>query len=366
MLLINDLLRHNQCIMEQLKDSIMTVLESGWYILGAQVKNFENEFAAFCETAHCISVANGTDALELALRALDVKQGDTVMTVANAGGYSTTAILAVGAIPQYVEIDAETLLMSVDHLNQLINIAKPRAIIITHLYGQVAPVDKILSIVEPYGIPVIEDCAQAHGARLQGRKVGSLAAMGCFSFYPSKNLGALGDGGAITTQDADIAARLQSLRQYGWKNKYEMIQKGGRNSRLDELQAAILRAKLPHLEKWNQRRYDISLQYIENIRHPLIKMQRIAQESYVGHLFVLRTSKRDALRAHLREHAILSEIHYPTPDYLQPAMQDLFVDITLPITENACAEILTLPCFPEMTDEEIRNVINCVNDWTIL
>jgi dTDP-3-amino-2,3,6-trideoxy-4-keto-D-glucose/dTDP-3-amino-3,4,6-trideoxy-alpha-D-glucose/dTDP-2,6-dideoxy-D-kanosamine transaminase len=363
MLLINDLHRHNLEIMDELKKTTISVLESGWYILGTQVKEFEKEFAAFCQTAHCISVANGTDALELSLRAIGIKQNDTVMTVANAGGYSTAAILGVGAMPRYVEIDHHTLMISVDHLEKMIRDEKPSAVIITHLYGQAAPMDKILSITSQYGIPVIEDCAQAHGATLNGRKVGAMGALGCFSFYPSKNLGALGDAGAIITNDSELDARVRGLRQYGWHNKYEATLSGGRNSRLDELQAAILRLKLTHLDKWNQRRYEISHQYKEGIQHPSITITPMEKGNFVGHLFVIRTPERDKLRQHLKENAIMSEIHYPTPDYLQPTLKDLFAGTSLPVTEKASAEILTLPCFPEMTDDEIHKVIHCVNNW---
>lgn len=363
MLMINDLLRHNQKIMSELSETITSVLESGWYVLGNQVKDFEREFALYCQTEHCVSVANGTDALELALRALDVGRGDKVITVANAGAYSTTAILAAGAMPVYVDIDADTLLLSLEHLRILINCGA-RAIVVTHLYGQAATMAEVLDLAAEYGIPVIEDCAQAHGAMLNGRRVGSFGALGCFSFYPTKNLGALGDGGAITTNDPVLAKRVQMLRQYGWQGKYEIALAGGRNSRLDELQAAILRVKLPYLDNWNQRRIEISQVYVEGIRHPLVTLPRIAAGSFVGHLFVVRSPRRDGLREHLKQNQIMSDVHYPIPDYRHPALATSFPGLNLPATERACGEILTLPCFPEMDDAEVHRVIDVVNGWS--
>ena len=211
MLMINDLLRHNQRLMNELHEASREVLESGWYVLGKHVKKFEEEFASFCQTNHCVSVANGTDALELALRALDVGDGDNVITVANAGAYSSAAIVSVGANPLYIDINDETLLLSLEDLRRQIN-SDTKAIVLTHLYGQAAPATEVVALATEYGIPVIEDCAQAHGAEINGRQVGSFGAIGCFSFYPTKNLGALGDGGAITTNDQDLAARVQMFR----------------------------------------------------------------------------------------------------------------------------------------------------------
>lgn len=363
MLMINDLLRHNKGVMSELSAEVTSVLESGWYVLGNQVREFEREFSSYCQTEHCVSVANGTDALELALRALDVGQGDKVISVANAGAYSTTAILAVGATPMYVDIDSNSLLLSIEDLRRLIN-REIKAIIVTHLYGQAAPVDEVLNLAAEYGIPVIEDCAQAHGAMLNGRRVGSFGALGCFSFYPTKNLGALGDGGAITTNDDALAKRVQMFRQYGWQSKYEIALVGGRNSRLDEMQAAFLRVKLPYLDKWNQRRFEISQLYVAGIRHSLVTLPRIVAGSFVGHLFVVRSPQRDGLREHLKQNQIMSEVHYPIPDYRQPAFAALFQGVSLSATEWTCGEILTLPCFPEMIDAEVQRVIDVVNAWS--
>lgn len=360
--MINDLLRHNENIMNELLEATSSVLRSGWYVLGKQVEKFEKNFATYCQTKHCISVANGTDALELALRALDVGSGDKVISVANAGAYSTTAILGVGALPIFVDININTLLLSLEHLRELIA-GKPKAIIVTHLYGQAASMDEILALAAEYNIPVIEDCAQAHGAMVNGHRVGSLGALGCFSFYPTKNLGALGDGGAITTNDSVLAKRVQMLRQYGWQGKYEIALTGGCNSRLDELQAAILNVKLPYLDQWNKRRYEISQDYIAGIHHPLVTLPSAMEGGFVAHLFVVRSIQRDSLREHLKNLSIMSEVHYPIPDYKQPAFAAKFPGLSLRVTEQACKEILTLPCFPEMTNAEIQCVIDAVNSW---
>lgn len=364
MIMLNDLLRHNQLIMSELNKAVTEVLSSGWYVLGSQVKEFEREFSLYCQTEYCISVANGTEALELALRALDISAGGKVITVANAGAYSTTAILNLGATPVFVDIDPNTMLLSVEHLRLLVN-SEIKAIIVTHLFGQSGPMADVLKIAAEFGIPVVEDCAQAHGALINNRRVGSIGVLGCFSFYPTKNLGALGDGGAITTSDSKLAERLKKLRQYGWQGKYEIELPGGRNSRLDEIQAAILRTKLPFLDKWNYRRFEISQRYVARIRHELVTVPNISSGSYVGHLFVIRTEQRTSLREHLKRCGILNEVHYPIPDYRQPAFAKLFPGLLLTETERACVAILTLPCFPEMSNEEVNHVIESVNTWSV-
>src|SRR3954464_987398 len=249
---LNDLVRQNLLIHHELVSSARRVIERGWYVLGSEGADFEKAFAAYCGVAHAIGVANGTDGIELALRAIGVGEGDRVATVANAGFYASTAIHAIGARPLYVDVVAKTHSMNVDCLQRELAQNPVRAVIATHLYGRLADVEAIVAICKPLGIPVIEDCAQAHGASRNGKAAGSFGAAGCFSFYPTKNLGALGDGGAVTTSDATIAARLRELRQYGWDKKYQVTRSGGRNSRLDELQAALLLAKVPHLDRWKE------------------------------------------------------------------------------------------------------------------
>lgn len=360
---INDLNRHTQHIQSALNTAIERVLRSGWFVLGPEVSAFEEEFADYCGVAHCVSLANGTDALELALRALDIRHGKSVLTVANAGMYSTIAILATGATPVYADILPDTLLMDAAELQRILDKQEVDAVIVTHLYGLLGNVLEIVRLSHACGIPVIEDCAQAHGAMLHGQKAGSYGDIGCFSFYPTKNLGALGDGGAITTKHKDLADRVRQLRQYGWSSKYHATLSGGRNSRLDELQAAVLRVKLPLLDQWNARRRNIATHYSDNITNPKVITQKIYGAEYVAHLYVICTKERDCLKQHLSDAGIPSDVHYPVPDYAQVVCRHLYADMHLPATERACSEVLTLPCFPEMTDEEVDAIIANINSW---
>src|SRR5882762_5427434 len=359
---LNDLVRQNRLIHGELAASARRVIERGWYVLGSEGADFEKTFAAYCGVPHAVGVANGTDAIELALRAVGVDEGHDVATVANAGFYASTSIHAIGARPLYVDVDPATHSMSVDSLNRELPRNTVRAVIATHLYGRLADVETITAICKPLGIPVIEDCAQAHGASRNRKAAGSFGAVGCFSFYPTKNLGALGDGGAVTTGDAAIAGRLRELRQYGWDKKYQVSRSGGRNSRLDELQAALLLAKLPHLDRWNDDRRAIARRYSTEIKHPRIECPRDFGADNVAHLFVVRCQDRDGLRRHLEAHDVSSDIHYPIPDHRQPAYS-ISSPGELPETERLAKEILTIPCFPEMEEEEISRVIKAVNSW---
>jgi dTDP-4-amino-4,6-dideoxygalactose transaminase len=360
---INDLGRHTQPLQAKLSAAIERVLRSGWFVLGPEVKAFEEEFAAYCDVAHCVSLANGTDALELALRALDIGPGKTVLTVANAGMYSTVAILATGATPVYADILPDTYLMDIADLQRILGRQQVDAVIVTHLYGLLADVSEVVRLAHARKIPVVEDCAQAHGAMLRGQKAGSFGDIGCFSFYPTKNLGALGDGGAIVTGRADLAEKVRRLRQYGWNDKYHADLAGGRNSRLDEIQAAVLRVMLPLLDQWNNRRREIAARYTEKIAHPAIIAPAIHSEEYVAHLYVIRTARRDSLKQHLAEAGIPSDIHYPVPDYAQASCRHLLEGADKPATSRACGEVLTLPCFPEMSDNEADMVIDRINSW---
>lgn len=354
----NDLSRASASSAE-LCEAFARVARRGWFVLGPEVEAFEQEFAAYCGTTHCVGVANGSDALELALRALGTGAGDEVVTVANAAMYSTLAIFACGATPVYADVHDATLTMSAESLAERIG-ARTRAIVVTHLYGRLADVDAIRRAAGD--VPVIEDAAQAHGARNGRGRAGSLGALGCFSFYPTKNLGALGDGGAITTNDEALARRARSLRQYGWARKYRVTTSGGRNSRLDELQAAILRTRLPQLDDANARRRAIACAYFQRIRHPEVKVLAPGPEGEsVHHLAVLRCTGRDALRAHLEQRGVGTDIHYPIPDHRQPIMRASSVQ--LPVTERATQEVLSLPCFPELSDAELEYVIEACNAW---
>ncbi len=352
-----DLRRYNQQLADELRACLNRVLESGWYVCGKELEAFEGEFAAYVGAEYCVGVANGTDAIELALRGIGVQRGDGVATVANAGMYATTAILRIGAIPIYVDIDPRTMTMCPASLGCALR-PGTRAVVVTHLYGQAAAIEEILETANKAGLPVIEDCAQAHGARVSGRMVGSWGAAGCFSFYPTKNLGALGDGGAVILSDVQLRDRVRSLRQYGWREKYHAELQGGINSRLDELQAAVLRVKLPHVDAWNGRRRMIAQRYNGCLGDLGIELPDIPGESHVAHLYVIRTSERDQLRRALAAVGIGTEVHFPIPDYRQVSVQPfLNEDCHLPVTEEACRSVLSLPCFPEMCDEEVGRVI---------
>lgn len=357
---VNDLKRHNALLLGQLADSVTAVLNSGWYILGPKLREFEAAFARFCGVEHCIGTANGTDSLELALRACGVGPGHQVATVANAGGYSTTAIRAAGAEPIYVDVEPGSMLLDIGHLQTNIT-PRTRAVIATHLYGRMVDMPRLMDIASRAEIAVIEDCAQAHGARLCGRHAGAWGALGCFSFYPTKNLGALGDGGAIITNDAALAGRTRDLRQYGWKAKYRSGLPGGRNSRLDEIQAAVLLAKLPHLEQWNARRRDIARTYSEGFAGLNLRSPDVLGPECVAHLYVIRVPNREALQSGLSALGIGTDIHYPVPDHSQDCYRtESWAACILPVTEQCCTQVLTLPCFPELTDEEVNRIVLAV------
>lgn len=339
------------------------VLDSQRYILGPQVQAFESAFAAYVGVAHTVGVANGTDALELALRALGIGPGQRVVTVANAGFYGSTAIRMVGATPVYVDVDEATLNLSPAALKQLLAAQAVHAVIVTHLYGQLADVPAIAALCRDAGVPLIEDCAQAHGARRDGRLAGAWGRLGTYSFYPTKNLGALGDGGAVVTDDTALAERLRSLRQYGWRRKYEVTLAGGRNSRLDELQAAVLSAKLPLLDAANGRRRAIAARYNRAFADLPLRLPASTGDDYVAHLYVLRTARRAALQTCLTAAGVACDVHYPIADHRQPLLADDAAAAALPVSEAACAEVLTLPCFPGLGDEQVQRVIDAVRGF---
>lgn len=360
---INDLNRLEESVAREIREAVVACVDSGWYILGKNVSAFEEEFAAYVGTNHCSAVGNGTDALEIGLKALGVGSGDQVVTVANAGFYSSIAILACGAEPVYADIDAATHTMSADGLRAVIS-GRTKAVIVTHLYGRLADVASIGAICRERGIPLLEDCAQAHGSRLNGRMAGSFGDLACFSFYPTKNLGAMGDGGALCSSDQALAERVRTLRQYGWARKYHVEIPRGRNSRLDEMQAAVLRVKLRHLDRWNAARRAIAERYNDEIINPrIVAKPPLAGEAYVAHLYVLETADRDDLAAHLKAKGVPCDIHYPLPDHRQKLFASKYADTVLENTERACSRVLTLPCFPEMTGDDAAQVIDAVNAW---
>jgi dTDP-4-amino-4,6-dideoxygalactose transaminase len=327
------------------------------------VAAFERAFAEYCGLAHAVGVANGTDALELALAAVGVGRGDAVALAGNAGGYGTTAVNALGAVPSYVDVGPATASLDPRALDLACRSGQIRAVVVTHLYGRLADIEEIVRVAASHGVKVIEDCAQAHGAIRAGKRAGSWGDAGAFSFYPTKNLGALGDAGAVVTNDRDVADRVSRMRQYGWESKYRQSLMPARNSRLDEIQAAILLAKLPYLDGWNSRRSALASRYAKKITHPKVTVVGTAGSDNVAHLFVIRTAQRATLMEHLRQHGVPHEIHYPIPDHRQPAFGDRFAALVLPVTEQLCAEVLTLPCFPEMTDEEADLVADVINQW---
>lgn len=362
-MLINDLNARIGHYRPLIDEALSSVVASGWLVLGPNVKAFEAAFAGYIGTRHCITLANGTDAIELALRALGVSTNDRVATVANAGMYTTTALLAIGAEPFFMDVDLDTSNTTLAEVERAIE-QGCIAVVVTHLYGLAVPeIAEIAALCKARGVKLLEDCAQSHGARVGGQCVGSFGDAATFSFYPTKNLGALGDGGAVTTNSAEIADRITRLRQYGWGSKYAVEHLGARNSRLDEVQAALLLAFLPSLDACNLRRRDIAWQYGEGINHPAVQTPKVRGEEYVGHLYVVRSAERDALRAHLASLNIASDVHYPIPDYRQPAFGARFAELYLSNTECLTKEILTLPCYPEMTNEQVKEVIAGVNSW---
>ena len=356
----NDLGRHTSAHRDALLGAMTRVLDRGWFVLGPELAALEKSIAEFCGASHAVGVANGTDAIELGLRALGIVCGDEVIVCANAGMYSTTALRAIGAKPVYVDIDPAS--FNIDPACVAVAItSQTRAIIATHLYGRMADMPALRKIADDAGVALLEDCAQAIGARIDDRRAGAWGDAASFSFYPTKNLGALGDAGMVTCRDSDVADRLRRLRQYGWASKYVAVEGPARNSRLDEMQAAILSVQLPLLEGWNERRRAVARRYAE-VKHPKLQHPNAQGADYVAHLYVIRTDARDSLRTHLEAHDITTDIHYPVLDTQQPAMKD-FAGVQLPESERATAEILSLPCYPELTDDEVERVCAALRAW---
>lgn len=367
MQLINDLSVKLKRYENEISSSINRVIKSGWLVLGPEVAQFEQSFAEYHASKYCVGVANGTDALELALRAVDINPGSVVATVANAGAYTTTALNSIGATPYFLEVDKSSHCVTIEAVQSALNQAVD-AIVVTHLFGRVVPdILKIAELCKKSGVPLLEDCAQAHGASLSGKLAGTFGDIASFSFYPTKNLGALGDGGAVVTNSQTYAGIVSQLRQYGWKGKYEIGLGGGRNSRLDAIQAALLSGFLTHLDGWNDERIDIAMRYNAEINHSAISKPLVHQEHgdkpYVAHLYVLQTSERESLMQHLMDHEILSDVHYPIPDHKQQILSSSAADVSLPVTEALAKTILTLPCYPGMSEEQVSHVIKSVNSW---
>jgi dTDP-4-amino-4,6-dideoxygalactose transaminase len=344
----------------EIDDAISRVLRTSDFILGGELDLFEAEFATFCEAKYCVGVDSGLSALELALRALDIGPGDEVITPANTFIATALAISNAGAVAVLVEVDAETRNIDPAALRSAIT-TRTRAIIPVHLYGRPADMDRIGEIAAQYGLAIVEDACQAHGARYKGKRVGSFGNAAAFSFYPGKNLGAYGDGGAVVTSDYALAERLRRMRNYGQKKKYVHVEKGF-NRRLDTLQAAILRVKLRHLDEWNSRRRQHARRYAELLNDtPVVLPQQRSDEELVWHLYVVRAQQRDALKAHLESRGVMAGLHYPTPIHLQPAYSvDGYRKGDFPVCEQLAQEILSLPMYAELTPDKLMRVAEAV------
>jgi aminotransferase EvaB len=354
----NDLARAAAAQRPQLVEAFERVVDSGWFVMGPEHDAFEREFAAYLSVEHAIGVGNGTDALELALGAVGVGQGGRVLTVANAGGYTTTATRRLGAEPVYCDIDPEHYQADPESVRSALEAGPLDAIVVTHLFGAAAPVREIAALAEAHGVPVVEDCAESIGGTIDGAQLGTFGAIAANSFYPTKNLGALGDGGAVITNDAELAATVRRRRQYGWEGKYRQVDPGGRNSRLDEVQAAFLRLRLPLLAVANERRRQIHRRYEDAVTAPVRLVNR-AGPGYVGHLAVLDVDDRDGVREQLLAAGIRTDVHFPIPDHRQPVMDGRPVP-ELPVTERAAGRILSLPLFAELRDDEVDRIVTAL------
>lgn len=367
-----DLKSINNQYQQELKDACARVIDSGWYIMGKELESFEQNFSDYCCAKYTVGVANGLDALTLVLRAWKelgkLKAGDEVIVQANTYIASVLAITENDLVPVFVEPDANTYNLSIEGIKSAIT-DKTKVILPVHLYGQISPMPEIMAIAQQHGLLVLEDCAQSHGASIEGKKAGNWGDAAGFSFYPGKNLGALGDAGAITTNDDELAKTLQALRNYGSHQKYLNLYQGV-NSRLDEIQAAMLNVKLKYLDNETLIRQKVALTYLENINNPLIKLPLTAheyrnnQQSHVWHLFVIATSHRDLLQKHLIEQGIQTLIHYPTPPHKQQAYSQ-YRNLSLPLTEKIHNEVLSIPISPTLTNNDILTIIQACNSFVI-
>lgn len=361
MIVMNDFKREYSFYKNDTDKAIKKALASGWYILGKEVESFEKEFAKYIGTKYCIGVANGLEALQISLMALGIGKGDEVMTVANTAVATVLAISNTGATPVFVDVD-QYFHMDIKDAETKVT-KKTKAIVPVHLFGQMVDVDGLKTFAKKHDLFVVEDACQAHGAKFKSKVAGSIGDLGCFSFYPTKNLGAYGDGGAITTNSKKLYEKCMLLRNYGQKNRYVHVEKG-LNSRLDELQAAILREKLKHLETSVGLRQEIAKTYYEQLQGVKgILLPKIREGStHSFHLFVIRTNKRDKLMNYLKNKGIQTIIHYPTPVHKQECYRE-YKDVSLPVTEACAREILSLPINPFMTKKEVSKVCAEIKDF---
>ncbi|WP_444994320.1 DegT/DnrJ/EryC1/StrS family aminotransferase [Aliikangiella sp. IMCC44359] len=362
-----DLKKINLQYESEIKEVFNRVLQNGWFILGKEVKSFELNFAEYCGVRHCIGVANGLDALTLVLKAWKeigkLSDGDEVIVQANTYIASILAITENNLVPVFVEPDPVTYNLSPSNIKRAIT-NKTKVILPVHLYGLISPMDEILAIAKEHNLLILEDCAQSHGAIIKNKRCGAWGDASGFSFYPGKNLGALGDGGAVTTNDEALADTIRALGNYGSHKKYYNDYLGV-NSRLDEVQAAILNVKLKYLDKEIDKRRYVANKYLREIDNPFIQLPEIFDESsHVWHLFVIQTKNRDLLQKYLNERGIQTLVHYPIPPHKQKAYCQ-FNELSLPITEKIHDKVLSIPMSPVMTDEEIENVIDALNNYNM-
>jgi dTDP-4-amino-4,6-dideoxygalactose transaminase len=358
-----DLRAQFESIRAEIMPAIEDVFDSMQLFLGPQSRAFEGEFAAHCGASYCVGVGSGTEALHLALLAAGIGPGDEVLTVAHTFFATAEAIVMVGATPVFVDIDPETCLMDVSHLEARLT-PRTRAILPVHLYGQMVDMDPLMELAARHSLLVIEDAAEAHGAQYRGRRAGSIGHLGCFSFYYSKNLGAYGEAGALTTSDPDLARQLVQLRDHGSERRYHHARYGF-NSRLDELQAAILRVKLRYLDQWNAHRQHHAARYADLLADLPLRLPCVAPDrSHVWYVYVVRTPERDALRQALAEREVATGIHFPVPIHLQPATVQLGYTVgDLPNTERAAREVLSIPMYAELSPSQLEWVADAVRHW---
>lgn len=356
-----DLYKINERLRKEINDKIAQVLDKGWYLLGKETENFEQNFAKYCGVKHCIGVANGLESLNLIIRGYGFAQGDEIIVPANTYIASILAISENGCTPILVEPDINTYNINPDLIEKKIT-SKTKAIMVVHLYGQAVQMQKIWALAQKYNLKIIEDSAQAHGAKYQNKRVGSLGDASGFSFYPGKNLGCVGDGGCVTTNDDELAQKIKALRNYGSHKKYHNVFIG-MNSRLDEIQAGILDIKLKFLDEDNQKRKEIAKYYRKNIKNSSIILPNVyAEDAHVWHLFVVRTKQRDNFQKYLLDNEIQTIIHYPIPPHKQECYK-LWNNLSYPITEEIHKSVLSLPISPVMSDDEVRKVVEVVNEY---
>jgi dTDP-4-amino-4,6-dideoxygalactose transaminase len=358
-----DLVAQYHSIKDEIDLAVNAVLESGHFILGPTVIKFEESIASYLGVDHAIGLASGTDALVLALRALDIGAGDEVIIPAYTFFATAGSVMSVGATPVFVDIDPLTYLINVAQIKNCIT-SKTKAIIPVHLYGHPADMEPISELARDYGLKVVEDNAQGFGAEYKGKKTGLLGEIGCLSFFPTKNLGAFGDGGMVVTNESTLAERMRMLRTHGWKKKY-YSEELGYNSRLDALQAAILQVKLPHVSLWNEKRREIAHRYSEQLGHLGMTVPvECAWGKHVYHLYIIRSNQRDALQASLKQKGIASEVYYPLPPHLSvPCRKYGYKEGDFPCAEQASRETLALPLYPELTQAQRDEVVNAVSEF---